>query len=217
MTNLALASLLAGLPVAAWLVALWRRARGIERVRDRWIVRALSACAALGLWLGTTILIGRFTESGTWFCRVCARCEEHLHVLGLRLPLGRTPPEDGDQAAARPFQDWFAREVALEHVHDWAHSGCHARGWSTVACSRNRGLEPFYVSLPRAPDQDTARALATKLVRAPRERRRVMLEAFGFGEDSASPFGRLANGETLTETEFATAYAGWLARQPLWR
>ncbi len=217
--NAVVSVLLAGLLVSAWHAALWKRTRSIAGAHDRRVVQALSVCAALVLWMGASIPILQFdfTASGTWFCRVCAECEERLELLGLTVHRGRTPPEDQDQATARPFQDWFARVVALEHAHDWEHSGCHRRGSSTVACTRVRGEELFYASLPRVPDQATALALVTALTRAPRELRGAMLEAFQRDADPASPFVRLQRGQPLTAAEFAAAYADWLARQPLWR
>lgn len=76
---------------------------------------------------------------------------------------------------------------------------------------------PYYNSLPRIPDEDTARTLATTLVRAALARRKELLDDFNRDNDPANPFSRLAGGEALSAAEFEAGYATWVVRHPLWR
>lgn len=163
------------------------------------------------------MLVDRGLESGSWFCRVCAACEERLVWFEVPLSRNAPDPDENDARLARPFHGWFERTVALEHEHDWVVTGCHARGLGTIACTYPWGERTFYVTLPRVPVETIAREMALRLARAtPAERTRLLADLHD-EDEGEDPFWRIQNGEEPTPEEFAAAHAAWSERHPLWR
>ncbi len=178
------------------------------RLLARWMV----AVAASTLALGWAAIHGR--DEGTWTCRVCCLAEERTRYFGITLARGEMQASERESEVSGTFHAWGETGLGLEHEHDWAPSGCHARGWTTVACSESISSSAFYGSLPRLPDPELARALASRVAAADPVRRREMLDDF---YRRPGPFAAIAFGEPPLEPGFAGEVEAWLAEHPLWR
>jgi hypothetical protein len=131
-----------------------------RRRTGRWPL--LLAGAVLVVMSGAYALDSRLHRRGTWDCEICGLHERRTVLLGL--PVCRERGELDPTSATAAFQNWWRKEIHLEHEHLWLPTGCHRIGMSTRALLSHRQIYLLELGDPTAPTSSfrtVALALAT--------------------------------------------------------
>lgn len=207
------------------------RKAGMRPSVRRRLVR-ISAATTFGLF-SWFILESVGTAAYAQICIVCGNAHVKTELLGIHFFSESIRPPKIYGLYASTFPEWFAKNVGVQHDHQWHQYG-HGRYYGGFACAARESYGDLYFgSLPQLPDQVLAIRMASQLANAPPERRRVLADAFEYGardrtrsDGSPCPQGQSEpwivfawhdDRDRPTDDAFKTQLASWLECHPEWK